>query len=380
MKIVKKFIKKIYKFVLIKIFLIFYPKPIINRKIKDTSVIEKRIKVQSRIYKIYKIIDGRVFTDNSFYAAYISKNNFLLDISYQFLQQKNSLTSINEKLCKNIVLKFGTPKKIKFIKKPIFSLLGGGAAKDNFAHWFLDIIPKIYLFRKAFTAKKIKNLLIPSLKYNFQLESLRLLGFKKKNLLDAKKFKHLKSNLIYAAPHPSDFFPEKVPKWNILFIRKQFLQYKNKKLPKFERVYIDRDQTKLLDKSNLEKFKLMRVLLNGEEIKYFLKDYNFKTIKPEEFSLPDQIAIYNNAKVIIGLFGAAMYMTSLCRKNSKIIEIRPEKASNEFFRISKFCNTKYYQIKLKPLINPGIYTQQGILNCPTKKIEKIFRLINLKKN
>ena len=44
-------------------------------------------------------------------------------------------------------------------KKPIFSLLGGGAAKNNFSHWFLDIIPKIYLFKKAFPKAKIKNLI-----------------------------------------------------------------------------------------------------------------------------------------------------------------------------------------------------------------------------
>ena len=380
MKFLKNILKKIYKLILVNIYLIIYPKPLLSSKINYSGVLEKKIKINSKEYKICKIINGRLFTDNSSFASYISKNNLLLDISYQFFQQKNSLTSLNGKLNKNSVLYLGTPKKIKYIKKPIFSLLSGGAAKNNFAHWFLDTIPKIYLFKKAFPKAKIKNLLVPSLKYNFQRESLKLLGFKKDNIYDAKKFKHLRSNLIYAASHPCNFFPEKVPRWNILFIRKTFLKYKNLKLPKFERVYIDRDQTKILKTNNLDKFKLMRVLLNGEDIKKFLKEYDFKIIKPEMFSLPDQIAIYNNAKVILGLLGAAMYMTSLCKKNSNIIEIGPEKGSNEFLRISKFCETKYFQIKLKPIIDPGIYTQQGILNCPINKIENIFKLINLKKN
>ena len=378
--LIRKFSKKIYKNFISLIFLTFYKKPILSKKKLDISEFsKKKIILNGKNYFAYKIIKGRIYTDNNNNAAYISKNNFLLEPSYQYQNRKNSLSSYNSNIKNNFSLKNGTPKIIKTENKNVLSILSGGASRENFSHWFLDTIPRIYLFKKAFKKNKIEKLIVPSCKYRYQSESLKLLGFHGKKIISAEKYKHIKTKTLFATSHPSNYRPVSVPKWNINFIRSCFINRGNKRNKFFDRIYIDRDQTKYIDFENLEKFKTYRVILNDDELKKILINYGFKIIKPETLDFENQISLYRNAKVIFSLFGAAMYLISLCRSKTKIIEVRPKKASDEFKKISNLCKLDHYQIKVNPLINPGKYKQQGLLKCPINEVEKLFKKIKIKK-
>jgi len=71
----------------------------------------------------------------------------------------------------------------------------------------------------------------------------------------------------------------------------------------------------------------------------------------------------------VSLYGAAMYMINFCKKNTKIIEIKPHKSGNDFLRISKLNSLIHYQIKLKPIIKTN-NNQQGLLMCPVSTLKK----------
>lgn len=379
-RLVKKILKKNYKILISFFFRFIYVYPKLPLKKNDlVGVIKKKIKLNKKNYFANKIIDGRLYTDNVYFASYISKNNFLIDTSYQFANKKNSLTSYNQNISRNPTLTNGTPKFIVEKKFNILSLLSGGAAKENFSHWFLDVIPKIYLFKRLFKNEKIDKIIVPSTKLSFQKESLMMLGFKSKDIMSANQLKHIKCKNLFTTSHPSNYHPEGVPLWNIKYIRSVFLNNKKKSNINYERIYIDRSQSHLIDTNNLDQFKTFRVILNEDEIKKYLISYGFKIVKPEKYSFRDQISLYNNAKVIFSLFGAAMYLISLCKPKTKIIEIRPKKASDEFKKIAKFCNLNHNQINLSPIVNPGKFTQQGLLYCSLSRVEKVIKNLSLKK-
>ncbi len=371
---IKKLLKIFYRKILVFIFSFIYKKPIFTKK-KNNNYSVKKIRLNNIDYYSYKIIGGRIYTDNDKNTAYITKDNKLLKCSYQFKPFKNSLSSYNGNIKDNLTLTEGTPRILKKKSINILSLLSGGASRVNFSHWFLDVLPRIFLFKKIFKKEKIDKIFVPSIKYKYQLESLELLGFNLKDIISAEKIKHLKANKIFATSHPSNFRPMSVPAWNINFIRNSYIRLKKKSGPNFRKIYIERDNLDLSNNENLEKFKKHRAIVNGGEVKEFLISKGFEVIKPEKYNFRDQISIYNNAKIIFGLFGAAMYLIALCKKNTNIIEVRPKKASNEFKRISNFCKLKHHQINIKPIIDPGIYTQQGLLNCSIKDIELILRKI-----
>ena len=79
------------------------------------------------------------------------------------------------KFQKILPLQNGTPKLRKKIDGIVLSLLSGGAAKDNFTHWFSDIIPRIKIFSMKFKLSKIDKFYVPSIKYKYQIESLKSL-------------------------------------------------------------------------------------------------------------------------------------------------------------------------------------------------------------
>lgn len=367
----KIFFKSLYKNFIIFIFKFIYPTPSLQKKNqKDLSYKVFRININKNKYYLYEIKKGVVFTNSNDVTAYISKNNFLTEASLQF-RKFDQINSKNAALRFNETLLHGTPKVRKKFEGKILSLLSGGASKDNFTHWFTDVIPRIEIFSKKFNLKKIDKFYIPSFKYKFQKESLKILGIKPNKIISSDKVKHISAEYIYATSHPCFNLPTKVKKWSLDYLNKNFKASNNKK--KYKKIFIDRDQFKLIDKKNLKKFKNYRILLNENEIKKYLTSKGFEIIKPEKFSLKDQIYIFSNAKTIIGLYGASMMMLAFCKKKTNIIEIKPILGGNEFKNISRLKKLNHKQINLKPLFKSST-PQNGLLICPIKKIENTIKL------
>ena len=364
----KTFFKLIYQKIIIFVFKIIYSTPVLKKKnVLDNSVKEIKIKIENNNYILYKLHRGSVYTDANDTTAYLSKNNLITKASMQF-KKFDKINSFNDKLENNITLQIGTPKIRRKIKGNVLSLLSGGASRDNFTHWFTDIIPRIAIYSKKYNLKKIQKFYVPSVKYKYQTDSLKILGISSNKIISSEKMKHITADNIYATSHPCFYLPTKVKKWSLNFLNKN---YKFKRSIKtYKNIFIDRDQFKLLDLENLKKYKNYRVLLNEKEIKNFVKSKGYKIIKPENYSLKDQVTIFSNASHVIGLYGAAMIMLAFCKKKTNIIEIKPIKGGNEFKNISKLKDLKHKQINLKPLFKPST-PQNGILYCPINKLKNI---------
>ena len=63
----------------------------------------------------------------------------------------------------------------------------------------------------------------------------------------------------------------------------------------------------------------------------------------------EQVYLFNNAKIIIGPHGAAFTNLIFCKKNTKVIEIKPANRPNNFKEISKAHNLIYKQIVTPPI-------------------------------
>ena len=126
---------------------------------------------------------------------------------------------------------------------------------------------------------------------------------------------------------------------------------------------------KIYKNANLKKYASYRILLNEDKIKKYLSSLGFLILKPENYSLEDQIKLYCNASCVIGLYGAAMMMITFCKKNTIILEIMPSKAGEGFRNISKKLKMNHHQIKIKPIYHSST-PQNGLLFCNVSKIKK----------
>jgi hypothetical protein len=321
---------KYYKTFLIFIFKKIYGSVIYKKKNINNSLKTNKTKIQNKLYNSFEMNNCRIFT-NTNDVAYISNNNIIYEgPSIQI----RGHTYCSPKV--NVTLKKGTPKFVRIYKKKIFSLLSGAHGNSNYFHWLFDVLPRIFILKKIYKIKSDDFFIVPNYLYKFQKETLKLLGIN--NIINAYKKNHIKADKVisvhFDVSQQNNF---RIPIWVIKFL-KIHLKVNSKNSKKYEKIYIDRNDSL---NTNLRKIE------NEDEIKNYLKKKGFKFLQLSNLEFLDEIRIFNNAKIVIGLYGAGLSNVIYCKKNTSVIEIRPNGCGNLYKNLIKDCGLKYGGIECK---------------------------------
>ena len=350
--------KKIYKSVLNSFFKFFYGDIKFIHK-KSENFLLRLILKEGKRYTIYKVPNCRIYTDTINDTAYLYKNKIINNISFQIRNKANA------NIKKNSVFNKGTPKILTKLNGATASLLTGGGGNNNYWHWMYDSLSRIYFFEKNFKLNYFDYFLVPDIKYKFQTETLKLLGIEKKSI-SSKKYKHTISNEVVATNHPwqsshsahKDI--ENIPKWISIWLRKKFLKFKSKK-KYYHKIYIDRSDSQYSE----------RKIINENEIKKFLIKKKFKILRLSEFSIIDQIGIFNSAKIIVGNHGAGFTNLVFCKKNTRVVEFMDVNTAKLFKKISKDLGLNYKSI-LGQRVGRNKRNQNNNLVISLKKIKNLI--------
>ena len=334
-----------YKKIIENLFIIIYGKVITtNKKIRNLSI-TKLDKINNENlskynYYLYKLSNGRVFTNCVENVSIISGNHLVKKASFQ---QINGLLKTN----KNVTLNTGTPKLIKSINGSLIILTQGASGHNNYAHWMLDVLPRIKLLLSKMLISEIKNIYVTKLN-KFQNQSFSFLGLKTFKIIDPNIFRHVKADQIISVSHPYYFkktwfyAQSNLPSWIIKFLRNDISKKVKSKKKSYKRIFIDRSDS-LQNHSKL---------INNNEVIKYLKSKRFKCLRLTELNLKDQISIFKNCNTIIAPHGAGLTNIAFCKKNTKVIEIIPHDNKNYLFkRISKINKLKYKSIYLNKIYN-----------------------------
>ena len=337
-----------------------------NSKIK-IEITEKQNNIK---YKIYKIKDGRLYTDRIHDTAIIL-NNFIVDgPSFQF-RTINSVNIINDKVEKNIVFQKGTPKIRKNLNGKVLSLLTGGAGNDNYWHWIFDVLPRFALCEKILDLNDIDFFLLPSIEKKFQIETLDLLNISKKKRLSSKHFRHISASELFVTEHPyvitNDINKDihNIPIWITKWLKEKYINTKsnnNLNLPK--KIFIDSSDSS-------QRKKKLRLLINENEVKNFLINKGFKSIILGNLHFSDQIKIFNNAEIIIGLHGAGFANMCFCKPGTRIIEIKSTKTKQVIENLARTNDLFYKSISFEPT-NFVSENSFGQINVSINSLKKII--------
>jgi capsular polysaccharide biosynthesis protein len=358
-KLIKSFFKQIYKILIIKIFFFIYGRVYFSKKLNSNYFSKKIVRLNKIDYSVFKISNGRIYTDQVYNVAYIKNNQLIEGPSIQLNQSR--FVNVSE----NIVLKKGTTRLAKKITGDVLSILTGAGGNYNYWHWLFDVLPRIFLYEKFYSLKKLEKILVPNLKEKFQIQTLFSLGINKEQIINANYYRHIIAKELFATSHPTMSNIERIPFWVISFLRERFIKNNKVLKNKFDKIYIDRSDSK----SNVKNF---RKIINEKEIINFLISRGFNIVKLSEFSFPQQVSIFNNANYIVGLHGAGFANLVFCKKNTNILEIKPIKEGNVVKNLSIDNNLKYSSISLKPLDKP-IARQFGTLYLPLKRLRMFFK-------
>jgi len=315
---IKKKLQNVFKFFFYKVFEILYGS--IKGKIDCES--DSRIKIEiveknkNQKYKIYKIQNGRLYTDRVHDTAIILNNRVVEGPSYQLR------TVNNARVEENIVFQKSTPRLKKNLKGKVLSLLTGGAGNDNYWHWLFDVLPRFALCEKIFDLNKIDFFLLPSLEKKFQKETLDLLRIPKEKCISSKFFRHFSFSEIFVTDHPyvltndASYDIQNIPIWIFEWLKEKYINKKlinNSTTPK--KIYIDRSDSTSNTRS-------LRLIINENEVKNFLNNNGFKSITLGDLHFKDQVRLFDNAEIIIGLHGGGFSNLSFCKTGTKVVELK----------------------------------------------------------
>ncbi len=334
---------------------------------KNKKISSKKVSFSDRYkYNFYKIKNGRVYSDTINNTAYLIGNSLIKEPSYQYKLKKN-LQIVNGNILDNFVLRNGTPKILRNINGSVFSLLSGGAAKNNYWHWIFDSLPKIAILEKL-NIKKPDFYLIPSLKKKYQLETLLNLNIPYEKLLDGEKYKHIKCNHLLTVDHPYVFNNNpsssiiNIPFWIIKWLRRKYKKNKSNSKNLSKKIYINRETDSEI--SN-------RMIINNDEVKNLLKNKGFEILTLANYSFRDQVCIFKNAEFIVGLHGAGFTNLIFSRPKTKVIELCTRHSGNIFSNLGKTCHLNY-----KKLIDGSSKPNKHQDNHVMVDLEKLKKLIS----
>jgi len=337
---------------------------------KSNEIEVKFIKKNNASYNVYKITDGRLYTDRVNDTAIIKNNKVVKDASFQFRDEKIKVVNVSEE--ENIVFKKGTPRIKRKINGKVLSLLTGGGGNDNYWHWLFDVLPRIDICENIIELDKIDFFLLPDNKRKFQIETLEILGISQKKQISSVNFRHIISKELYVTNHPvlltndatNDI--QNMPLWISEWLKKKFIKKNvNEKVNFSKKIYIDRGDS-------ISNVKDLRSITNEEEVKQFLLQNGFKIIKLGDLHFKDQVLTFNNADIIVGLHGAGFANLAFCKSNTKIIELKSQTAGkaienlaikNKLFYKPLNCETKKFDHS----------NQFGHINIPIKKLEEFIK-------
>ena len=374
---IKKILQKIFKIISYNFFFIIYgkiKKPIesnINDRIRiETLKIEKNLK-----YKVYKITEGKLYTDRIHDTAIILDNKIIDGPSFQFRYTKDSHTKIyNSDAKDNVVLKIGTPRRLRNLNGAVLSLLTGGAGNANYWHWLFDVLPRMALCRKTINLSEIDYFLLPDDIKKFQNETLDCLNIPKHKRISSVKFRHIKAKELIVTDHPyviSGVATEdimNIPKWISKWLKDNFLKQNivsNKK--NIRKVYIDRsDETS--DRQT------PRLIINEDEVKQYLLKNNFIPMKLHEIKFSEQVELFYNADIIVGLHGGGFANLAFCKPGTKVIELTHVNAGTAIENLAKKNDLNYNSITVdaKQTDKYNFPSQQGHIKIPISSLRKIL--------
>jgi capsular polysaccharide biosynthesis protein len=137
-------------------------------------------------------------------------------------------------------------------------------------------------------------------------------------------------------PSSSNFSPDDVKKLQSIYLNyKEKEQHNFGDKPVYEKILISRSRSKT------------RKILNESDLVNSLSQLGFKVLCLEDFSLWEQVHIFNNAKIVIGTHGAGLANILFMRPGTAVYELFPRSTYNgslrpNYYRIASILGLHYY--------------------------------------
>lgn len=174
-----------------------------------------------------------------------------------------------------------------------------------FFHFLFDHLPILDMIERAgMRLPDFDHIILENHGQPFANVVLDHLGIPREKIVDPREHPHLLCESLTAASHPMDWGD-----WRPAYLRRAFADCCVKPPFSASRIYITRRNAP------------GRRVVNEHEILPLLERRGFEIIEVEKYTLPEQIAIFRQAEVIVAVGGAAFTLLSFSKPGTKVMSL-----------------------------------------------------------
>jgi len=183
-------------------------------------------------------------------------------------------------------------------------------ASGNYGHWMIDGLSRLLLMKQTMNLSDIEHIATPKFRYDFQKESLEVLGFSPDKFVEISALECVQFEELVCSSAPRGTSSTICPGWIVDEYRKLFPN-KSQSGTNKKRLYVSRK-----DASS-------RNLVNEDAVIALLQRYGFESVQLSQFNFRDKIALFQQSEFVVGLTGAGLTNIMFCDKGTKLLELFP---------------------------------------------------------
>jgi len=204
-------------------------------------------------------------------------------------------------------------------------------AGRGYYHWMLDALPRLHLLERAgYSPAKIDRFVVNDCIANFHFSTLETCGIPSSKVLQTQWHPHIRAERLIVPSHAGGV--SAIPEWACSFLTEKF-QPGGRKLTAGAKVYLHRGEN------------THRKIINDAAVVDLMKKRGFSILNPEDFSLPEQVAIFREARVVVSPHGSALVNIVFCEPGAKVIEFFcPAAVSLMYWRLCVQRQLEYFYL------------------------------------
>lgn len=180
---------------------------------------------------------------------------------------------------------------------------------DNYYHWLFYALPKFALLDAVgIEPADVRHWIVPSPMSRFHAETLDMLGVPAVRRIPCGANGHFQAERLVASS--PCFAMGSCPEWVVSFLRKLAGQHQAQTPPFSSRkLYLSRRGASY------------RRVRNEGQVIASLRERGFEPIQCEQLSVAEQMALFANAQIVVGVHGAAQANAAFCPPGAALVEL-----------------------------------------------------------
>ncbi|WP_232629564.1 glycosyltransferase family 61 protein [Methylobacterium sp. Leaf118] len=206
------------------------------------------------------------------------------------------------------------------VEEPVVLLAGSG--HQMYGHWLVDFLPKLYLLDRAGHDITRLRYLLPADTPDFAMVWLALLGIARGQIVPYDRERDLVACRQLLVPSALRFASRASP---LMAEARRFLLDRVAPAPRWRlgrRREPPATRRLLISRSENADTRNRRILAERAELEARARARGFEVVQPEGLTIPEQIALFRSAAILVGEYGSGLHGSLLAPPGATVLAFR----------------------------------------------------------